>query len=691
MINIIGVSIKISIMYHTKSKYWQAIQKNKSGKRSIGLLGFSIAFLGLLFNSFQTTAQLKEITYIVTVNCFTPEEETVVLHLERGYEFIPMTKISDNQWKVIVDLPKWWNTGTERYKYCRNYMAGGADEAWDGRPEGMREVTLNATTTINDVVNEWRWLPVDGIVPEINTSAYLANPPAKLPSSSFMCGTSLPDYWWEKSFSPVVHQTFDRIVKETNSNWVQYNPISAITQFTPTLKLDTGSVSSLYTSDKDLRKIIEGAHNRGLKVFLQPFTWSLVQDPSPGSHSISYWTEYEAQWRDIILYYARIAQEYQVEMLSFSVPDEFDSPAKIQFIDNLYQKLLADVRAVYKGSIAIPYSFETNYEIYNQCDYLFMKVWDWWPFKLSSSTTPTVSEMVQALNKGLNEKYKLAYEAHKKPIILNEIAASSYNGSVIESINWEEVLYWNPDDPAYPVDLQEQADAYEAMLQAISANEWIAGAFSFNYNHWNSLDKAPSVRFKPAEKVLAKWWRWIQPGLTHLTVSTEGKGSLDRSPASYVLDKESTITLTATPAAGYKLLEWTGDVSAEQATQNPLTIKMDADKNIRARFVQSNSVFNLESNNSEQIALLQNFPNPCSLVTTFQFEIEHESFVSLDIYTLLGEKIIDLLNERKLAGRYDQIWENINVEPGIYLYKLRVNPVNSSGTFSKSRLMMISN
>jgi uncharacterized repeat protein (TIGR02543 family) len=68
-----------------------------------------------------------------------------------------------------------------------------------------------------------------------------------------------------------------------------------------------------------------------------------------------------------------------------------------------------------------------------------------------------------------------------------------------------------------------------------------------------------------------------------MTVSVNPAGGGSVSPASGNYDENSNATVTATPAAGYRFDKWTGDASG---AINPITLNMNAAKNITANFVK---------------------------------------------------------------------------------------------------------
>jgi alpha-tubulin suppressor-like RCC1 family protein len=71
-----------------------------------------------------------------------------------------------------------------------------------------------------------------------------------------------------------------------------------------------------------------------------------------------------------------------------------------------------------------------------------------------------------------------------------------------------------------------------------------------------------------------------------LATSQVGQGTLEQNPSSaQVFDAGSTVTLTATPAAGFVFAGWSGGVTPEQKAQNPLVLLMDRNWQISAYFL----------------------------------------------------------------------------------------------------------
>ncbi|MFC1538233.1 T9SS type A sorting domain-containing protein [Candidatus Latescibacterota bacterium] len=74
-----------------------------------------------------------------------------------------------------------------------------------------------------------------------------------------------------------------------------------------------------------------------------------------------------------------------------------------------------------------------------------------------------------------------------------------------------------------------------------------------------------------------------------------------------------------------------------------------------------------------QFLLYQNYPNPFNPTTTINYSIPINGLVSLEIFDILGRKIISLVNEEKSAGEYAVLFDASELSNGIYFYRLQMN------------------
>jgi Secretion system C-terminal sorting domain len=72
-------------------------------------------------------------------------------------------------------------------------------------------------------------------------------------------------------------------------------------------------------------------------------------------------------------------------------------------------------------------------------------------------------------------------------------------------------------------------------------------------------------------------------------------------------------------------------------------------------------------------SLSQNYPNPFNPTTTITYSIPENGNVTLNIYDVLGNKIIRLENRNKTAGTYSTFFDASDLTSGIYFYTIRAN------------------
>jgi hypothetical protein len=72
-------------------------------------------------------------------------------------------------------------------------------------------------------------------------------------------------------------------------------------------------------------------------------------------------------------------------------------------------------------------------------------------------------------------------------------------------------------------------------------------------------------------------------------------------------------------------------------------------------------------------SLSQNYPNPFNPNTAIQFSIPEQTFVKLEVFNTLGEKVSTLVAEELNAGSYKYDWNAGNLPSGIYYYSFTTN------------------
>lgn len=72
-------------------------------------------------------------------------------------------------------------------------------------------------------------------------------------------------------------------------------------------------------------------------------------------------------------------------------------------------------------------------------------------------------------------------------------------------------------------------------------------------------------------------------------------------------------------------------------------------------------------------ALEQNYPNPFNPITTIRYQLPKEGLVALKVYDILGAEVATLVNEEKVAGKYEVNFNASKLASGVYIYRLNVN------------------
>jgi hypothetical protein len=81
--------------------------------------------------------------------------------------------------------------------------------------------------------------------------------------------------------------------------------------------------------------------------------------------------------------------------------------------------------------------------------------------------------------------------------------------------------------------------------------------------------------------------------------------------------------------------------------------------------------------------LSQNYPNPFNSSTLIKFTLARDTYVTLDIYNILGQKIRNLISKRISSGNHSIKFNAQDFPSGIYFYKIK------SGDFQQIKKMIL--
>jgi hypothetical protein len=85
----------------------------------------------------------------------------------------------------------------------------------------------------------------------------------------------------------------------------------------------------------------------------------------------------------------------------------------------------------------------------------------------------------------------------------------------------------------------------------------------------------------------------------------------------------------------------------------------------------------------ENFSLSENYPNPFNPSTTIRYAIPSGVRVRLRVFNLLGQRLVELVNEEQERGNYVVRFEGEVFASGVYLYRLE------SGRFVETKKMIL--
>lgn len=88
--------------------------------------------------------------------------------------------------------------------------------------------------------------------------------------------------------------------------------------------------------------------------------------------------------------------------------------------------------------------------------------------------------------------------------------------------------------------------------------------------------------------------------------------------------------------------------------------------------------------------LMQNYPNPFNPTTKIDYQVPYSSNVIIDIYSVTGEKVVNLINKNQTAGYYSvELGTSHNLASGIYFYRMSATSIEGNHNFTSIRKMIL--
>lgn len=451
------------------------------------------------------------ILFEVNVPANTPLTDIVSIQFDPfGWtEPIPMWPFGNNKWVYQLYSPLNM-LGDFEYRYCRNDQCGIADDGLTSVGHLGRPISTSlAPQDLQDTVSGWVWLK--DLAPSTITGVPVTA------RQGFMAGVEFQsdyDPTWQ-AWIPLAIQD----VQGRFANWLVLAPTWTIGRTAPFSFSPAAGRDPLWSDTLDTAS---RARASNLNVALFPG----VNLPSD---LVGWWTSAPrdaAWWNTWFDRYAAFAKTHadlaaksgaqalilggdwvtpalpggQINGSSSGVPA--DAEAR-------WQAIIGDVRSRFTGSLywALSYSggLLTAPDFAKNLDGVYLL----WYAPLDGSS---VDQFYASAGELLDMDVQPLQAAMQKPIILGVAYASTDNSA---SALLPASVIFQPGSVGVPVNLQAQADVYQALLMAVNDRTWVGGFISRGYFPPVVLqDASASIHGKPAGDVLWYWFpRFL--GISH--------------------------------------------------------------------------------------------------------------------------------------------------------------------------------
>ena len=433
-------------------------------------------------------------------------------------EPVPMWPIGNNRWVYKLYSPL-SILGAFGYRYCRAGQCGSADDtASMGDSVRGRDISTSiAPQDIKDTVKAWAWL-------ENTTPSNLVGTPVNVRSQDFMAGIELQPTQ-HPNWATTIPQAMQNI-RALGSNWVILTPTWSYTDAYPLVLAPVPGRDSFWN---DTYRMVTQARALNMSVAILPTprfesTADIFWASAP--RNADWWQTWFDHYRAFVINYADLATQSGAQTLILggdwlspalpagSLPDGTPSgvPADAEM---RWRSIITEVRSHFRGRIlwALPYDHEyvdTPLGFLNDIDGIYLL----WSVKLSDLSNPTKAELTNEAGRVLDTNVSPVASLIGKPIILAlayPSASGSASGCLSDGkggcLHWTQLSPPNPDASSVTLNLQLQADIYEAVLTAVNDRLWVSGVVSRGYYPPTILqDKSASIHGKPAADII---WYWF--------------------------------------------------------------------------------------------------------------------------------------------------------------------------------------
>jgi len=283
-------------------------------------------------------------------------------------------------------------------------------------------------------------------------------------------------------------------IKNLNANWVSIMPYGFLRQKDSTTlyyNIDRQWFGERYDGAK---QYIELMHKNNIQVMLKPQIW-IGGGEFTGfidMKSESDWQVFEKKYADMILLYAKLAEETQTKL--FCLGTELHN-----FVikrPDFWVQLIKEIKAVYSGKLTYAENWDKidHVPFWNQLDYIGVDAY----FPISEAQTSTL-DAIKTTWQPISENLKALSESHQIPILFTEFG--------YRSIDYAGKTPWESNRVNGQINEKAQAVLLQGLMESLWIKTWFAGGFLWKWFHHHDKPSERhanrfSIQYKTAEDVV---------------------------------------------------------------------------------------------------------------------------------------------------------------------------------------------
>lgn len=122
---------------------------------------------------------------------------------------------------------------------------------------------------------------------------------------------------------------------------------------------------------------------------------------------------------------------------------------------------------------------------------------------------------------------------------------------------------------------------------------------------------------------------------------------------------------------------------------NPTNLDFDPDEWILKNVISITQDPDYNGEVPTEYGITQNYPNPFNTSTNIKYFVAKDCFVSIKVYNMLGQEVMQLYNGIRPVGYYFANWSGAGFPSGFYTYKYEAIPTDGSKSFMDIKKMIL--